>query len=72
NLCKSLREGMARAKLVGKIFCNMAIEKVLKGYGRAFDKESCRRQKRIFKKICECVLHECPNTPRKCTYYNFK
>ncbi|YP_003587919.1 PIPO, partial [Soybean mosaic virus] len=71
NLLRSLEAGMARIKLVGKIFYNMAIEKICSTYGEMFDKESCRRKQRIFRKLCECVLHECPVTPKKCKKYTF-
>ncbi|WIM49483.1 PIPO, partial [kudzu chlorotic ring blotch virus] len=69
NLCSSLKTGVVRLKLVGKIFCNMAIEKVFSMYGRIFDKESCRRKQRVFKKLCECVLYQCPVTPKRCKEY---
>nr|UHN91650.1 PIPO [Watermelon mosaic virus] len=62
---------MARFKLVGKIFYNMAIEKVYSTYGAMFDKESCRRKQRIFKKLCERVLYECSVTPQKRQKYIF-
>ncbi|AUP47463.1 PIPO, partial [Saffron latent virus] len=71
NLCETIATGVARFKLVGKIFCNMAIEKVLNTYGRIFDKASCHRKDRIFKKICKCVLYDGSVTPKKCSKYNF-
>ncbi|YP_006395321.1 PIPO, partial [Cowpea aphid-borne mosaic virus] len=68
NLCRTIKRGMARLKLVGKIFSNMAIEEIFRCYGKYFDKESNRRQRKILKKICECVLYECPNTPERKPY----
>ncbi|YP_006424009.1 PIPO, partial [Wisteria vein mosaic virus] len=72
NLCRSFKARMVRTKLVGKIFCNMAIEKIYSTYGRIFDKESCRRKQRTFKRLCEYVLHQCPITPKKCKEYMFE
>ncbi|YP_006395351.1 PIPO, partial [East Asian Passiflora virus] len=72
NLCKKVKAGVARAKLVGKIFCNMAIEEILSCYGKIFDRESCRRKRRIFKILCERVLHECSVTPQKRSHFSFK
>nr|AEN25489.1 PIPO [Blue squill virus A] len=43
----------------------MALEKVLTFYGEIFDRESCRRRRKILKYLCECVLHQSDHTPQK-------
>ncbi|YP_006424006.1 PIPO, partial [Yambean mosaic virus] len=65
NVYKSFATGVARLKLVGKIFLNMAIEAVSDQYRKRFDSEGFARKKRVIKKLCERLLHKCEVTPKK-------
>ncbi|YP_006405414.1 PIPO, partial [Telosma mosaic virus] len=65
NLCQSIKEGMVRFKLVGKILFNMALKEVFTKFGNAFARDSCRRHRKIFKYLCECVLFESTITPKR-------
>ncbi|YP_006393472.1 PIPO, partial [Bean common mosaic virus] len=71
NLYKSFKAGMARIKLVGKILFNVALETILNSYGKRFNKEGYRRKKRVFRILCERVLHNSEVIPQKQKGYDF-